>query len=349
MGDLKVRGFIAISILAGAIWVATPAAANMTINVTYDSSVTSSYTAGQVTTFENAFNAVVSQFQSAITNPVTISIDVSVGQISSTVALPSGDVGGSFVPLVSLGNSSTSFANVKAALAATGATLPSTDPTGGGHFYYMPQAEVRALALTGVYGAPSTFDGYIGFASNFGEFSFSGTPGSTQYAFQAAAEHEIEEVLGRTSSLNDGGLTSGFIADPLDLFRYSSAGSNSFSENAFAYASIDGGRTSLGTFDSTSSGGDRSDWSTPINTTSTDAQNALLTPGVKEGLSTSDEAVLKTLGYTIAANNGGGLFTTANAPVGATPVPEPASLTLLAGSAVMAGWVRRRTRRQIGS
>ena len=349
MGDLNRRGFVALPILAGAILIAGPAAANITINVTYDSSVTANYSAGQVTIFENAFNAVVSQFQSAITNPVTISIDVSVGQVSSTVALASGDVGGSFVPLVSLGSSTTSFANVIAALAGTGATLPATDPTGGGHFYYMPQAEVRALALTGVYGAPSTFDGYIGFSSNFGDFSFSGTPGSTQYSFQAAAEHEIEEILGRTSSLNNGGVTSGFIANPLDLFRYGSPGNNSFSENAYAYASIDGGNTSLGTFDYTSSGGDRSDWSTPINTASTDAQNALLTRGVQEGLSTSDEAVLKALGYTIAVNDGGGLFTTANAPVGATPVPEPASLTLLAGSATAAGWVRRRTRRQIVS
>ena len=49
MGDLNRRGFVALPILAGAILIAGPAAANITINVTYDSSVTANYSAGQVT------------------------------------------------------------------------------------------------------------------------------------------------------------------------------------------------------------------------------------------------------------------------------------------------------------
>jgi hypothetical protein len=96
-------------------------------------------------------------------------------------------------------------------------------------------------------------------------------------------------------------------------------------------------------------GGDRNDWQTPVNTTSTDLQNALLTSGKNEGPSISDQKVLQGLGYGIAPNNGGGFFKAANAPAGATAsvnaVPEPVSLSILALGAIMAAVTRRRTRR----
>jgi hypothetical protein len=70
-----------------------------------------------------------------------------------------------------------SFTATKAALANTGATLPATDPTGGNHFYYMPQAEFKALGLSSAgYSALNALDGYIGFNSNLSLFSFSGPP-----------------------------------------------------------------------------------------------------------------------------------------------------------------------------
>ena len=112
--------------------------------------------------------------------------------------------------------------------------------------------------------------------------------------------------------------------------------------------------TDLGTFADQTTTGDRTDWQTPVNTTSTDAQNALLSLGVNQGLSISDEDVLKALGYTFASNNGNGLFSGVNAPVGATasvnasqPVPEPTSLALLAAFAALAGLTCRRAPRSV--
>lgn len=339
---------LSLAILAP-IGLARPAAANLNLVTTYDSSITGS---SQATTIENAFNAVAAQFDAAITNNITVNIYVSLGQTSPGLSIGT-NVSGSFDNVVTMGSSAAaSFANTSAALTAAGTVIGSTDPAGSLATFVMPQAEVKALALSpALYPTSQTYDGYIGFASNLSIFSFSGTPGSTQYSFQAAAKHEIQEVLGRTSYMNSGGVTYNYEATPMDLLRYTSAGTQTNNPNTVAYASIDGGVTSLGTFATSSTGaGDVTDWSTPVNTTSTDAQNALLTPGKVEGLSISDQKVLQGLGYTIAANNS--LFNGSNAPVGAAssvnqsqPAPEPASLSLLAAGAALTGLIRRRGRR----
>lgn len=349
--NTKTGGFIALAMLGGTMLLASPASANLVLNVTYDFSYDSGITPTQENQVETAFNAVAQQFEAAITNPATVNVQVSVGTVDgSTVPISNGNPSDSFDQTVKMGTTApASFTATEAALAGTGATLPATTPAGAATFY-MPQAEFKALGLS-----PSgsqtlaAVDGYIGFNSNLALFSFSGTPTGGTFSFQAAAEHEIEEVLGRISSLNDGGVTSSFEALPLDLFRYSSPGINSYSENGAAYASTNGGVTDLGTFENVITDADRSDWLTPVNPTSTDAQNSNYTQNVQEGLSISDEDVLKGLGYTFSANNGAGLFNGANAPFGATPsvnnpqsVPEPGTLSLLAASAGLAGLLRRR-------
>jgi PEP-CTERM motif len=351
----KTGGIFAMSILGGTIMLTAPASANLTLAITYDFDSDPGITVPQEQQVENAFNAVAAQFQNAITNPITVNVEVSVGTINgSNVTLPSGHVSGDFTTSVQMGTATTSFANTVAALANTGAVLPTTDPTGGNHFFVIPQAEFKALGLPiAGHAALLAYDGYIGFSSNLSQFSFSGTPGGLQTSFQAAAQHEIIEVLGRISSLNNGGAVSNLFAYPLDLLRYSSPGVSSFSENAAAYASTDGGVTDLGTFNSDPANSlDRSDWSTPNNSTSTDEQNAQLFTGENLGPSISDEDVLKGLGYTFTPDNGDGLFNGANAPLGATPgvntVPEPASLTLLAAGAGFIGVMRRRVRRPAG-
>jgi hypothetical protein len=319
----------------------------MEICVTYDSSVTS---LANVSIVEANFNAVAQAYSNAITNNTSanpIAVGVQFGSVP-------GEASTSSTATYSFG----SFANVAAALQPTekalGYTLPRSDPAGGAIFF-MPQAEAKVLGLK-LPGNAGAYDGTIRFSSTA---SFGYTPGLTgsQFSFETAAEHEIDEVLGRTSELNDGGPPFGNNwAEPFDLFRYSAKNTNSFSENATAYASVDGGATDLGTFESTIAGADRSDWSSPINNTSTDAQNSELTPGVDEGLSPSDGRLLQALGYSIAPGNGGGLFQAADEPNGTVPgltqipsaVAEPGSLPLLAAGAGFAALMRRRKRAGFG-
>lgn len=361
----KTGAFATLGVLGGGVFVAAPAVAGpscttgtgMEICVTYDSSITA---LANASTVESSFNTVAQQFANALTNQATIDIYVSSGTIAPSGSavgsrpLASGSVSGSFNVTDAMGTTAAaSFANTTAALAAAGVkNLPTTDPTGGKTFY-MAQAEVKALGLGSTYSTSSPYDGYIGFSSTT-PFYYGTTPVSGTYSFQAAAQHEIGEVLGRTSTLNNSAAAALYLnqANPLDLFRYSAPGTPaSFTENASAYLSTDGGTTALGTVDSTSTGGDRSDWSTPVGSTTTDSQNTILTPGTNQGLSVSDGMVLQGLGYQISAGNGAGLFLAANNPVGAASsltsvsgvsTPEPASLSILAAGAAFTGLMRRR-------
>ncbi|HEY1411625.1 MAG TPA: hypothetical protein VGF36_05760, partial [Rhodopila sp.] len=157
------------------------------------------------------FTAVAQSFSNALINTSASPIDINVqfGSVSG------GDVSTSNTATNSVG----SFANVVADLApaekSLGYVLPSIDPTGAGT-WYMPQAEAKVLGVSLPNNA-SASDGTITFSSAT-SFSYVVTVNSGQYSFQAAAAHEIEEVLGRTSTLNNNGALAGVkFADTFDL------------------------------------------------------------------------------------------------------------------------------------
>jgi hypothetical protein len=88
-----------------------------------------------------------------------------------------------------------------------------------------------------------------------------------RYDLQAAAEHELAEVLG----IGGGGSSASDVLGDrlpfdLDLFRYNAPGSRVFhgsyppSGNGIAYFSIDGGVTNIINFNGTYSDGDGGDW-----------------------------------------------------------------------------------------
>jgi hypothetical protein len=333
------RTALGVALLAPALLclgLATPAEA-LVIDVTYDSSVTSLGNSGSVTTadIENAYNSVVTLFEGAITNNVTVSIGVGWGEYGSH-SIASGDTSESSENTTGYLSGGFSYSQIVTLFSnnVPADVLPATNPAASTFGYLIPDAEARALGLTpnpAVGADGCACDGYIGFSSTTA-FTFNRTAGvaSGTYDFIAAAEHETEEVLGRVSSLTT---ATPIYAEPLDLFRCTT-GVNSYSYTTAAYASTNGCKTSLGTLNTADTGGDRGDWAVPNPNTNTDAQDSAAVTGMAMGLSISDEDLLAALGWSFSSN-AGGLFSGANAPIGAAngvnnPVstPEPASVSL---------------------
>jgi hypothetical protein len=80
----KTGGIFAVSILAGTAMLTAPAAANLTLAITYNFDSDPSITVLQEQQVETAFNAVAAQFQNAVTDPITVNVEVSVGTINGS-------------------------------------------------------------------------------------------------------------------------------------------------------------------------------------------------------------------------------------------------------------------------
>jgi hypothetical protein len=260
----------------------------MTINVTYDTTVTSQPNAAQI---ESAFGDVVGTFQDLYTNNITVDV---------TVYYETG---------IGLGESSTEFtgnpaySDVIKALKASATTaedsnsiasLPVSDPTGGGP-WWIANAQAKALGPIGGFDYVQSFpdgDGSIYFESSV-SYTFDPTNRAVlnKFDFIGVAEHELSEVLGRSAGL--GTLGGGYI--PYDLFRFTSSGVRSLNtSDSGVYFSVNDGVTSLKAFNPPVNGGDLQDWqmSSPA-----DSYDAFLSTGQKALLSSADLTSLDILGY----------------------------------------------------
>jgi glycosyltransferase involved in cell wall biosynthesis len=193
----------------------------LTINISYDSSVTS-LEASDPTLFSeytSAAQAAVAFYENAFTNPLTINIDFGWGEVGGDT-LPSGALAASetfisnysYSQLYSAYRQLASLNTASAVQQAAFNILPSTDPTGGATFL-VATAEARALGLSG---AETSLDGSVGLGSSV-SWSWSQTniaPGT--FDAVGAFEHEISEVLGRFAN-------SGDPYTLLDMFRYTAA------------------------------------------------------------------------------------------------------------------------------
>ena len=113
-------------------------------------------------------------------------------------------------------------------------------------------------------------------------------------------EHEFTEVMGRTSLIN----YQPTFYDPMDLFRYSSAGVRSLApggSGSTAYFSVDNGTTHLATWNNNTSNGDLGDWypSGPA-AGGHDALNDYSSAGIINAFSATDITLMQALGYTTA-------------------------------------------------
>ena len=216
-----------------------------------------------------------------------------------------GEVGGTPISSSDLGASAMSGYLVDYATVAGAVHAPAAanDPTGSE--FFVATAEAKALGLTSP--AASAVDGSIGFGSSWSYGTSPGAIGPGQFDLQAAAQHEITEVMGRLGI--EGQSVGGVSAySPLDLFNFSAPGSLELSGNG-GYFSTDGGHSNLGTYNNAVvTGGDIADWASIVSpaqsgtitaTSGFDAFDAFLPPDAAGQITPSDIAEMAALGYTV--------------------------------------------------
>ena len=320
-------------LLASAGFIATTNQANAIIfNNNWNASVTGAANSQEI---EAGILQAEAAFTTDFSNPATININIGWGEANGSTVTggQAGISAASLIGYLTLPKLVTTLSKFE--------TIPSGQT--GPNLIAFTRANAKALGLV----APSStvLDGAIGFSTSL-NWDFNQTDGTTPgaYDFVGVAEHEISEVLGRSTGVGANGI--GNYQMPLDLFRYSAAGVHSYTySGTSAYFSLDGGVTNLGTFDTSLDGGDRSDWLTgSVAGSPGDVQNAYLNYGTTD-LSPSDLTLLRSIGWAATPTgyaNGAGV--TIGTLVAAADVPEPATFAILAAG--LAGLALVRGRRE---
>ena len=218
----------------------------MIINVSYGSSVTSLNLTLEAD-YESAVQQAVQFYDTEFTNNVTVNISFGYGflgdtttPVASTATAQNIHYQNTFTYAQLLAAVQESDIQTGVQLAAV-ASLPGTDPTGGGLFE-VSTAEQKALGL----GNSTSLDGIIGLSSVY-QYSWN-EPSIAPNTVDAvgALEHEISEVLGR---FDYGGQTFGGTTPEytlMDMFRYASPGVPDepfvagYNSQALSYFSYDG-------------------------------------------------------------------------------------------------------------
>ncbi len=284
----------------------------MQINLVYDASVNAAPTGFKVAA-QMAANIIDQQLGG--TN-ISVALDLGWGEddgqpVTGNTLAEAQPSGGLF---------NVSYATLKAALLAHPtsaadrtflASLPATDPSGGGLFF-IPYAQAYALDLTIAHPA-SGIDGFVGVSSNF-TYTFDDTNGvaAGTYDLVDILLHEMTHALGRYEGLTTSMTLAQF--NPQTGARDLTLGP---SERDF---SIDGGKTTLAVLNGSS---DPADLDSPAG----DSFDAFLNPGVKDGWTSTDQVMMETLGFappapapptTIYVLTAGNVFNSSNAEAGDT-------------------------------
>jgi hypothetical protein len=231
----------------------------LVITPTFDSSITDDPNAGAIEAMiYNAINVFESQFN----DPITVTI---LFRYATTFpdGLPLGSaIGGTLVGLYSIPWSTYIGALVKDATTASDATANARLPESPfDTAVYASSANGRAVGLgTSPYsfvdGVP--YDGTV--TINSGQpVTFVRPPTSGTFDAQTVTEHEIDEILGLGSYLNENFGSLPRHLQPQDLFSWSAPGVRNVLPSGMRYFSIDGGNTDLVEFNQDPNG-DFGDW-----------------------------------------------------------------------------------------
>src|SRR5207248_139793 len=266
----------------------------MNLNISYSSNTLTTAPAA----FFSAVNYVVNAFDSLFTNNVTVNVQIGYGTfpLDNSIVPALGESEQNHVTAIGYTQVVQHLLNE----AAPGSgTLSASSPISG--VLLMGSAEEKALGLLG---ASSSLDGWVGIASDAtlmqqtgGSWSFSPTavPGPNQYYLVGVLEHEITEVMGRSSYLDEPGQYG-----VLDLYRFAAPGVHQTGTGNPAYFSLDGGTTNLATFNNSQlAAGDLGDCAANVGA---DAFLNALPTGQIDGLSTTDITLMQALGWTGSAS-----------------------------------------------
>jgi hypothetical protein len=265
----------------------------MNLNISYDSNTLNNAPAA----FFSAVNYVRDLLDGLFTNNVTVNVELGYGRfpLDNSIVPALGESEQNHV--ISVGYSQASQHLVNEGAPGSG-TLSATSPISG--LLLMGSAQEKALGLLG---ASSSLDGWVGIASDAtvmqqtgGSWSFSPTavPGPNQYYLVGVLEHEITEVMGRISYLDQPGQYG-----VMDLYRFAAPGIHQTGTGNPAYFSINGGTTDLADFNSQLAAGDLGDWAANVGP---DAFLNALPAGQINGLSTADMTLMQAIGWTGSAS-----------------------------------------------
>jgi len=262
------------------------------IHITYDSQANAN------ASLKSAVSAAVTYLESVITTAITISIQIGWGELAggafNTGTQAVGESSGnafndlSYGTVVSALSSHATSAEDQTAVA----TLPNKDPTNGTPFW-VSSAEAKALGIGNSY--PS-LDGYVSLNS-FYPYTWDHTAASGMIDAVGVLEHEITEVMGRIGSAGTFLVPGTSYYTPLDLFRYSSAGTRDLTPTSSStdYFSADG-QTMLTQFNNPTHGGDVADWASTVqgDAFGSASYNTVLS------VTPTDLSLMDLIGYTLA-------------------------------------------------
>lgn len=282
----------------------TTPTSGLTINATFDSSITSNYNAAAI---EAMINRAISIYEALFTNRITIQIlfryastapdgtpfppgaaaqSLAVGYVipwnDYISALRTHARGGNDI-LANASLPQTALSSHIITKSANGRSVGLNTPT--------------AVFANGTVGAGGPYDGIVTLNSFF-PYAFDRSVGTSNFDAQRATEHEMDEVIGLGSRLNG----SGNDLLPQDLFSWSSPGVRNISTSGPRYFSINGGSTNIVNF-SQNPNTDLGDWaSTSCPQTHPYVQNAFFCPHQASDIAAgSPEGInLDVIGYNLA-------------------------------------------------